>query len=476
MPLSDAHVGRAVAAMQAYLSAPRREDGSTVLEHYRQQHQRRAAVIENELKPLLREYAKGAVRLASFKSRVDNINKRNNLWGFNGAKGQMFFNMIVKVAKNEAECDRAIKSAIQVPETERMASIQIEDLCNYVTKVGERHVDSGGSLQERPRPGSVPFFVSYFWQIQDRLVWPMYHTNSVKKMSELDLWHPTGNLGLDYVGYKRTQEELVDALSRASGLAFSFYDVEHMFWVQGQHPYRDNMSASAATEAGGGKARVGKKTPSLATHAEVPPLRPHERASIETESQDFTEVEELEEDESSVIDEPDVEGAFEKRKLFTDKSDPPVGSLQVAWKAGDLVLDPIFQRRKVWDDGRSSRLIESVILEVPLPVFYFAESQDGTREVIDGQQRLTAFFRFLDNEYALSSLRALPALNGRFFRDLDKSTQRAIRDCAVRVVLFKKPRWTPQNRPYVDRANPAKGVSAQGRMCCSAFPPGEQAA
>ena len=44
------------------------------------------------------------------------------------------------------------------------------------------------------------------------------------------------------------------------------------------------------------------------------------------------------------------------------------------------------------------------------------------------------------------------------------------------VISRYYPRWTPQNRPYVDRANPAKGVSAQGRMCCSAFPPGEQAA
>ncbi len=147
---------------------------------------------------------------------------------------------------------------------------------------------------------------------------------------------------------------------------------------------------------------------------------------------------ELEEDESSTVDEPDPEGVFSKRKIFTDKSDPKIGSLYLDEQSGDLVLAPIFQRRKVWDDKRSSRLVESAILEVPLPVFYLAESKDGTQEVIDGQQRLSALFRFLDNKYALSSLKALPALNGKYFRDLDGATQKAVKNCTVRVVLFKK--------------------------------------
>lgn len=256
--LSGEQTRRAVVAMERYIAARRAESGLAVFEHYRQRHQRRAAVIDSELKPLLSGYLDGTVRLASFKSQVNSINKRTNLWGFNGAKGQMFFNMIVKVAKNEAECDREIKAVILAPESDRSASTQIANLCHYVTKVGQRHIGSGGRLQGRPRPGSVPFFVSYFWQIQDRLVWPMYHTNTVKKMSELDLWHPAGNPGSDYVGYTRVQEELVDALSRASGLPFSFYDVEHMFWVQGQHPYRGNRSTTAAAERDGANAPVGK--------------------------------------------------------------------------------------------------------------------------------------------------------------------------------------------------------------------------
>jgi hypothetical protein len=107
---------------------------------------------------------------------------------------------------------------------------------------------------------------------------------------------------------------------------------------------------------------------------------------------DFQDLEELEED--VVLDEPEPDAQVEqptRRRIFTDKLDPKVSDLHQDWKSGDLMLDPKFQRRKVWDDARSSRLIESALLEVPLPVFYLAENADSSQEVIDGQQRLMRF-------------------------------------------------------------------------------------
>jgi hypothetical protein len=151
------------------------------------------------------------------------------------------------------------------------------------------------------------------------------------------------------------------------------------------------------------------------------------------------ELEDLLEDEATQQEEEASEGLpVEKRRIFTDKSDPPIGALHMRYQAGDLVLDPLFQRRKVWEDQRSSRLIESLILEVPLPVFYLAEGADGKEEVIDGQQRLSAFFRFLNNDYPLTGLRAVPQLKGKYFKDLDKATQKLIRDSSIRTILFKK--------------------------------------
>ena len=66
---------------------------------------------------------------------------------------------------------------------------------------------------------------------------------------------------------------------------------------------------------------------------------------------DFQDLDELEEDETAMDDENGEEDLeLGGRRIFTDKSDPPINALHTLYKDGDLVLDPIFQRRKVWDD------------------------------------------------------------------------------------------------------------------------------
>ena len=62
----------------------------------------------------------------------------------------------------------------------------------------------------------------------------------------------------------------------------------------------------------------------------------------------------LVEEEEILADEASEGVGLERRRIFTDKLDPPVGSLHEKHKSGDLVLDPIFQRRKVRDETRSS--------------------------------------------------------------------------------------------------------------------------
>ena len=53
------------------------------------------------------------------------------------------------------------------------------------------------------------------------------------------------------------------------------------------------------------------------------------------------------------------------------------------------VMDPDFQRDFIWLDDKQSKLIESVIMRIPLPVFYLAEDAEGRMIVVDGLQRLT---------------------------------------------------------------------------------------
>lgn len=75
--------------------------------------------------------------------------------------------------------------------------------------------------------------------------------------------------------------------------------------------------------------------------------------------------------------------------------------------SGDLDLSPDFQRNVVWDGFRKSRLIESILLRIPLPMFYFSQDEEGKLFVVDGLQRLTAIKEFMDNKLVLKGLEYL---------------------------------------------------------------------
>ncbi|MCY2995612.1 MAG: DUF262 domain-containing protein [Planctomycetota bacterium] len=68
---------------------------------------------------------------------------------------------------------------------------------------------------------------------------------------------------------------------------------------------------------------------------------------------------------------------------------------------GSFVMNPDFQRDFIWPDDKQSKLIESVLMRIPLPVFYLAEDGQGRTIVVDGLQRLSTFQRFCKNELRL---------------------------------------------------------------------------
>jgi hypothetical protein len=160
-----------------------------------------------------------------------------------------------------------------------------------------------------------------------------------------------------------------------------------------------------------------------------------------TSSEEWSEVEhdteELSFDDQDTDDDID-DISSQERQIFSDKSDPSILDLYGRFKDGELVLQPDFQRQFIWDYKKCSRLIESAILEVPLPMIYLAEEKDGREAVIDGQQRLTAFFKFLDSDYPLTGINVLKEQRGNYFVDLDRSIQNAIKRCSIRTTTIKK--------------------------------------
>jgi hypothetical protein len=110
-------------------------------------------------------------------------------------------------------------------------------------------------------------------------------------------------------------------------------------------------------------------------------------------------------------------------------------------KAGRYQLDPDFQRDFVWDVKKQSRLIESCLMRIPLPVFYVAEIRNGAIAVVDGLQRLTTFSRYLNDEFALSldipeSSGSPHTLNGSKFTSLPIKLRERIEDTQLTLYIL----------------------------------------
>jgi uncharacterized protein with ParB-like and HNH nuclease domain len=135
---------------------------------------------------------------------------------------------------------------------------------------------------------------------------------------------------------------------------------------------------------------------------------------------------------------PELNIAPKDRKLITHPYDFIIRSLADQIEDETLILADKFQRRRVWDDTKASRLIESLLLNVPIPVCYFAELEEGAYSVIDGQQRLTAIYRFLKNDFALRGLKVRPELNRKRYNQLDVSDKRLITSRTLRCIVILK--------------------------------------
>jgi len=123
-----------------------------------------------------------------------------------------------------------------------------------------------------------------------------------------------------------------------------------------------------------------------------------------------------------------------ERKVFTQPYDFSVQTLVEQWENKLLIL-PDIQREYVWDNGRASRLIESALLNIPIPVLYFAETEDAKYEIIDGHQRIRSIVRFIRNELQLSGLRVLSEYKGNRFHQLPPREQRFLKMRTLRAIV-----------------------------------------
>jgi len=140
---------------------------------------------------------------------------------------------------------------------------------------------------------------------------------------------------------------------------------------------------------------------------------------------------------------PDVKSLQEIARERTVKTQPieyDITTIKNRVEAGYIKLDPSYQRRYRWDEETASRLIESLILNIPIPIIYLSQDVDLDEEaaelgpvysVIDGQQRLTTIVDFLKNDLQLIGLSILKELDGMRYNDLPPFLKRRLQDRTV---------------------------------------------
>jgi len=113
-------------------------------------------------------------------------------------------------------------------------------------------------------------------------------------------------------------------------------------------------------------------------------------------------------------------------RLVLQASDMSLETVASMVENGAIDTQPAYQRRERWSPKRQSALIESFLLNIPIPPVYLAEEEYGKYTVIDGKQRLSTIRRFMRNEFALTELEKFDELTGVFFDQLPQAPKNAL--------------------------------------------------
>lgn len=136
---------------------------------------------------------------------------------------------------------------------------------------------------------------------------------------------------------------------------------------------------------------------------------------------------------------------FDTRAIRIESKSGNMNTLLSRLENDEIDLAPDFQRQAgIWNERNQSRLIESLMLRIPIPAFYFDGTNNEKWLVVDGLQRLTAIRRFvIDQDLRLNDLEYLKEHDGKTFAELPRPLQRAIREADIVWYLIMP--GTPDN-------------------------------
>lgn len=131
-------------------------------------------------------------------------------------------------------------------------------------------------------------------------------------------------------------------------------------------------------------------------------------------------------------------------EVRTDTFDMSFGEIANLHKNKELIIQPEYQRLFRWSNQQRSHLIESILLELPVPQIFVIENPDGVLELIDGLQRVSTVLQFIEPDsiflepLELEGCTLISALNSKKFHDLPLSLRLSLKRSPIRTVVIKK--------------------------------------
>ncbi len=136
-------------------------------------------------------------------------------------------------------------------------------------------------------------------------------------------------------------------------------------------------------------------------------------------------------------EEIDLKYTSKEERIVTESNREKLPNFVEALKRPNYMnVRPFYQRRRRWDAERQSRLVESFIMNIPVPPLFLYETQFNTYEVMDGQQRITAIKAFYDNELVLEGLERWSELNGLTYTKLPPKIKAGIDRRSISYVVL----------------------------------------